>query len=200
MSANTQLLIVFLIVACEIIGIIIYVVMSSDWLGEKFSDSIENATVHIWNGKGYKPFKAKLISIEDGWYKYRYVAYHVERFANLPPDYPIQYEKRKRIIYGQLGTSYPLDLPGQVGIKWCESDVAKKMHIDATIAAYKAIKKNGLQISGLMIIIAIIAIVAIGGGLYWYVNHNKTAKAPVITPITTPTKKIGYSIGGYTLG
>lgn len=187
MSITAQFYLAIGFMVVELLVIVVYALLSSDWLGKKFADKIERATIHVWNGKGYDPFKGQLIDTTTG-YTYRYKAYGTFHEVDLDDLYPVQYEKRKRIIYAEIGSRTPRPLPGQQAIMYSETEIARKMAIESVKAAFTAIKKKGFQLSWTIILIAALVVVAVGGGLWYYNNHNKPA--PKATPAVITTRPV----------
>jgi hypothetical protein len=182
-----MMILAFVVIGLEIIAIIVYVLLSSEWLAKFFYDKIENATVHVWNGKGYQPVKATLIDTTII-YTYRYKIYGTYHHVGVPDSYPVQYEKRRRMIYAQIGTVIPIALPGKEAIKYCESEIASNMAIESVKAAFMAIKKKGFQLSLTMILIGVLVIAAIGGGIWYYTSHNKSV--PKSSPAVITTQRV----------
>ena len=90
MSIQTQFTILISFILAEMIGVVVYVVLSSEWFARHFADKIEVATVHVWNGKGYDPVKGTLIDTEM-WEVYRYKIHGSYHTVDLLPDYPVVY-------------------------------------------------------------------------------------------------------------
>jgi hypothetical protein len=196
MSINTEIMLVMIILVLEILGIIIYAIVTSDWFAKKFADKIENATVHVWNGKGYEPVKGKLINIVSGEYIYQYRWFKAYQEVHCPASYKIQYEKRRRIIFAQAGRYLPIPIfPQDESIKnYSEAMLSQGQLVYSCVELVKTLKKSGIQITATMLLIIGLVILAAGGGI-WYFNskNHKTTPTNGITTtiphvITTGTK------------
>jgi hypothetical protein len=186
MSVNTQFTILLAFILAEMIGIVIYAVVSSEWFARHFADKIENATIHVWNGKGYEPVRGKLFDTEL-WEVYRYKIYGSYHTVDLQPDYPVVYEKRRRVIFARIGKAWADSIPGLDPVRYSETDNARSMCTESVKEAFKAIKKKGLQITPVMLILIGLIVVAVAVGGWYYTSHNKktaATKQPVIITTT----------------
>jgi len=186
MSITTQFYLLLSFIVVEMVGVAIYAVVSSEWFAKFFVDKIENAAVHVWNGKGYDPVKGKLIDTEM-WEVYRYKIHGLYHTVDLSPAYPVVYEKRKRVIFARIGKAWADSIPGLDPVKYDETIIARNMCTESVKEAFKAIKKKGLQISPVMLIIIGLIVVAVAIGGWFYISHNK--KIPVTNkPSVTTTQ------------
>lgn len=188
MSITAQFYLLLSFVMAEMVGVVIYAIVSSEWFARKFSDKIENATVHVWNGKGYDPVKGQLIDTTL-YETYRYKIHGEFHTVDLNGDYPVVYEKRKRVIYATIGRVWADTIPGHDPIRYSESENATKMCKESVREAFKALKKNGLQLSAAMILIICLVLAAIGGGAWYYTSHNKKAVVTNQPKVTTTVIK-----------
>lgn len=188
MSIQTQFIILISFVLAEMLVAVIYAVVSSEWFARHFADKIEVATVHIWNGKGYDPVKGMLIDTEM-WEVYRYKIHGSFHTVDLLPNYPVVYEKRRRVIYARIGKTWADSIPGLDPVKYSETDCARNMVTESVKEAFKAIKKKGLQISPIMLIIIGLIVVAVAVGGWYYTSHNKKTATTKPQPITTTQER-----------
>jgi hypothetical protein len=190
MTNTVQLILAFGLLAVEIIGIAIYAIVSSEWWARLYSDKIEKATIHVWNGKGWDPKKGQLISVIKGEYIYAYNWYKQIFEVHCPKDYPVQYEKRKREVRAQPGRylALPLSIEDKSGAGYTEAMLAQGQLVYATVALIKTLKKSGIQITATMLIIGALVIIALVGGIWYYQSHNKASETkPTVTTSTNTT-------------
>jgi hypothetical protein len=187
--SNAMFIGALVFICLEILGIIGYIIFTGQWFKSKFANKIENAMCHVACGDGYMPVKGQLVQIEGDIYQYRYRIYNNIHIVELDSCYPCEYEKQRRIIYCQIGSSIPISLPGREPIKYLESENARRMAVESVKAAFNAVVKPGFQITANMIIIGIIVLAVIGGGA-WYFISGPGHKTAVINQPTIQTTQV----------
>jgi hypothetical protein len=167
----------------EIIGVVVYSILK-DWLPKKYGNHIEQAWVWAWNGEGYEnAVKGRLVDTETG-YEYIYRIHGTDHSVTLDDSYPVEYYKTKRMIFAEIGTSNPRNLPGHPPIPFLASEIAKKMNRDAAVAVYKSLKKK-TAISMQMIIMALVVIAVIVAAVIIIPKLTKKKVPATTNPITT---------------
>jgi hypothetical protein len=182
-------------IGVEIIGVIIYAVVKSDWLAKKFANRLDLAWVFVDLGSHDEPVKGNLIHASGTAYTYAYRFEGLYHEVTCPRDYPIKYFKRCRKIYADISKTVALSFPaGDQSIHKFSEEQFSSHHLEwSHVEMIKTIKKQAVGIPMTLLIIIAIIILATGGGIWWYTNHNKkpAVQAPAVTTtapyiITTP--------------
>jgi hypothetical protein len=73
MSFRTEFIFALVLIGLEIVGVLVYVILHSEWIASFYGDKLEKATIHIKNGKGTTPVDGKLYDIINGEYIYTFL-------------------------------------------------------------------------------------------------------------------------------
>lgn len=184
-----MIIIPLIVLGVEIIGIIIYALVSSEWLANKYANKLENAWVFVDLGSHYKPVKGQMIYSSTVAETYAYKFEGKYREVTVPERYPVKYYKRRRIIYANFTKSVAISMPGgEPSIHKFSEEQLSSHHLEwSAVELVKTIKKQGFQLSGMMIVIGLIVIAAIVGGIIYFQSHKNSANKPATTTGITVT-------------